>query len=187
MIVLFTLALIFGAVDGGRYLPQNLSAALRTTVEQSIKEFSQGFTIETFDREMETTQAFFSNMKFLLLCFLCGISVLGFPGILFLAVYRGYLLGTTMSIMITGQRWTGFAWFFLTIFPQNLLLVPLIIFATAWSANFSLSVLLGRWEGQIIMRKVFSFFAGFFFLSVVALGSAMLQGFVVPYLIDLFF
>ena len=103
-----------------------------------------------------------------------------------MAAYRGYLLGATMAMMIAKYNWSGFGWFFGAIFPQNILLVPMVLLASAWSADFSLSVLLGRWEGPLIIRKALRLIAAYGGLLLIALGAAMLQGFAVPYFITLF-
>ena len=108
MTALFFIALVWGAINGGSYLPEKMFASLQENVNLLINQLP----LEKMDSRIETTQAFWSNMKFLLLCFLFGISILGFPGLLFLAAYRGYLLGATMSMMIVAHGWTGFAWFF---------------------------------------------------------------------------
>ena len=91
-----------------------------------------------------------------------------------------------MAMMIVKYGWSGFLWFFLAIFPQNLLLVPMILLATAWSADFSLSVLLGRWEGSMIMGKVLRFVAGYGLLVLLGLGAAVIQGLVTPYFVTIF-
>lgn len=182
MTVLFFAALIFGAVGGGSYLPEKIFLDLKATVER----FMTGLPTLELDSRVETIQAFSSNLRFLLLTFLCGIAILGFPGALFLAAYRGYLLGVTMAMMIGGYSWSGFAWFFLAIFPQNLLLVPMVLLAASWSTDFSLSVLLGRWEGSMIFRKALQFMAGYGLLLLIALGAAVVQGYAVPYLVMLF-
>lgn len=182
MTILFFAALVLGAMNGGSFLPPKVLENLQGTIDG----FISNLPVEELDSKIELTQAFFSNTQFLILCFVCGISILGFPGLLFLAAYRGYLLGATMSMMIIKYGWTGFAWFFLTIFPQNLLLVPMILLATAWGADFSLSVLLGRWEGKMIFSKAIHFTSCFFLLVALALSAAMIQGYFVPYLVRLF-
>lgn len=179
---LFFAALVFGAIGNGSYLPEEIFSDLETSVDRLMN----GLSTMELDRQVETVQAFSSNLRLLLLLFLCGITILGFPGALFLAAYRGYLLGATMAMMIAKYGWSGFAWFFGAIFPQNILLVPMVILASAWSADFSLSVLLGRWEGPLIVRKVLRLMVGYSGLLLMALGAAMLQGFAVPYLITLF-
>lgn len=180
--ILFFAALVFGAIGGGSYLPERIFSDLETTVDRLMT----GLAAMELDSQLETAQAFSSNFRFLLLAFLCGITVLGFPCALFLAIYRGYLLGATMALMIAKYGWSGFGWFFGAIFPQNILLVPMVILASAWSADFSLSVLLGRWEGSLIVRKVLRLMIGYGGLLLIALGAAVLQGFAVPYLITLF-
>lgn len=182
MTALFFISLVWGAVNGGSYLPEHMIENLHTTIQILITQLP----LEKLDSRVEMTQAFFSYLKFLLLCFGLGISILGFPGLLFLAAYRGYLFGATMSVMIAEHGWTGFILFFLTVFPANFIAIPMILLATAWSANFSLSVLLGRWEGQSILHKVVLFAGSFFILLFFALGAAMVQGFAVPYLVDLY-
>lgn len=182
MTFLFFAALISGAVGGGSYLPEGIFSDL----EASVDRLMNGLTTMELDNRLETAQAFSSNFRFLLLVFLCGVTILGFPGALFLAAYRGYLLGATMALMIAKYGWLGFGWFFGAIFPQNILLVPMVILASAWSADFSLSVLLGRWEGALIVRKVLRLLVGYVGLLFIAFGAAVLQGFAVPYLIALF-
>ena len=180
--VLFLGALVLGAVGGGGYLPEKIFTDLETTIER----FMTGRATLALDSRLETMEAFSSNARFLLLSFLCGIASLGFPGVLFLAAYRGYLLGATMSMMIVKYGWSGFLWFFLAVFPQNLLLIPMILLATAWSADFSLSVLLGRWEGRLILGKSLRFMVGYGFLLLLGLGAAVIQGFAAPYFVTLF-
>lgn len=179
--LLFFIAFVVGATSGGSYLPEKLFHDLADV----LARFMEGRTGVSLDSSVETMEAFFSHLRFLLLTFLGGIAIFGFPVVLFLTAYRGYLLGATMSIMIVKYGWSGVLWFFLAILPQNLLLVPVILLATAWSADFSLSILLGRWEGRLILKKALRFMVGYGFLMLLALGAAVIQGFLVPYFVTL--
>lgn len=88
-----------------------------------------------------------SNLKVLALMWILGASVLGFPIILFVIGYKGFAIGFCSTFFIEKFSLKGFLFVFLTIFPQNIILIPCLTIAAVTAIKFSrymLDVLTGR-------------------------------------------
>ncbi|MGL4761509.1 MAG: stage II sporulation protein M [Sarcina sp.] len=68
---------------------------------------------------------------------LLGYTLIGFPFVLLINLFKGYILGFTLALVITVLGTSGFGILFTTLIIQNLVFVPIIIMISILSMKSS--------------------------------------------------
>ena len=76
-----------------------------------------------------------------LIIILLGYTLIGFPFVLLINLFKGYILGFTLSLVITVLGVNGFGIIFATLIIQNIIFVPLIIMISILSMKSSIEKL----------------------------------------------
>lgn len=157
---------------------------LNTFVQKLVEALPQS----QIDNALEMRNAFLFN-AFLMLClWFCGITVIGIPLTLPVIFYKGFSLGFSIGFLITGEALKGFVIVLLTIIPQNIILVPLFFIGSMLAISFSLYLIKRPREGGGGLAGVFAKYCGRFALLFLGVGfCALLQGYLAPALLKLFF
>ena len=69
---------------------------------------------------------------------LLGYTLIGFPFVLLINLFKGYILGFTLALVITVLGTSGFGILFTTLIIQNLVFVPIIIMISILSMKSSI-------------------------------------------------
>ncbi len=113
--------------------------------------------------------------------YIAGLTVIGMPVVAAVLFLRGYALGFTTGFLVRQKGVYGFVLVLAEVFPQNVLLLAVFLFAAV--ASFSFSLLLLR-RGFNPETPVFPFFLRYTGMmvagGVVALGAAVVEAYVVP-------
>ncbi|OIK09483.1 stage II sporulation protein M [Bacillus sp. MUM 116] len=169
IIVLFLMGVIFGAIvvnSMGITQKEDLFYYL----SQFFGQISTGKVAETNDLFF---QSFFHNSKFIGLMWILGISIIGLPVILILLFLKGMVVGFTVGFLVSQMGWNGFLLAFVSILPQNLIIIPVFIIMAAFSVIFSIRMIKKQFlkkYGQPIMpffkRYIVALLAAVIFISV---------------------
>lgn len=84
------------------------------------------------------------NLFLLLIIFLSGLSVLGFPAALAAITYKGMALGFCTGLLMETLEDKGSIVILTSLVPQNLVLIPVFVLAAASAANYGLYALRSR-------------------------------------------
>jgi stage II sporulation protein M len=138
--VVFTVGVVFGAV---------LVGALTLDMNQDIGRHLGNFFVNLGeDTAIDPVRSFWSifslNIKWLLLIWLLGMSVVGLPLVLLLDFLKGALVGFTVSFMIAQYGWNGVLFSLTGILPQNLILIPVMLIESAMALIFTLFLVKNR-------------------------------------------
>ncbi|GER72396.1 stage II sporulation protein M [Weizmannia acidilactici] len=137
VIVLFLMGVIFGAV-----IVNSLSIAQKEDLFFYLKQFfGQVSTGKVAAPEDLFRSSFLHNIKFLVLIWVLGISIIGLPLILILLFLKGLVVGFSIGFLVNQMRWGGFLLAFVTVLPQNLLIIPMFIFTSVIAVMFSLNLI----------------------------------------------
>ncbi|MCQ4635383.1 stage II sporulation protein M [Anaerovorax odorimutans] len=85
-----------------------------------------------------------SNLLLLLIIFLAGLSALGFPAALAALTYKGMALGFCTGLIVETLKDKGILVILTSLVPQNLILIPVFILASAAAVNYGLFSLRSR-------------------------------------------
>jgi stage II sporulation protein M len=163
IVVLFLMGVIFGAI-----VVNSMSITQKEDLFYYLSQFfgqvSDGKVTEDNDLFL---QSFLHNSKFIGLIWVLGISIIGLPVILILLFIKGMVVGFTVGFLVSQMGWNGFMLAFVSILPQNLIIIPVFILMAAFSVIFSM-----RMIKQQFMKKygqpILPLFKGYIFSLMVA-------------------
>ncbi|MFF2448716.1 stage II sporulation protein M [Neobacillus sp. NPDC058068] len=163
IVVLFLMGVIFGAI-----VVNSMSITQKEDLFYYLSQFfgqvSDGKVAEDNDLFL---QSFLHNSKFIGLIWVLGISIIGLPVILILLFIKGMVVGFTVGFLVSQMGWNGFMLAFVSILPQNLIIIPVFILMAAFSVIFSM-----RMIKQQFMKKyaqpILPFFKGYILALIVA-------------------
>lgn len=143
--VLFLVGVVFGAL-----LVNSLSLEQSQEINRYLGSFfhmlDQGGAV---DGKAYFKEAFGTHLKWFVLIWVLGLSVIGLPLILVLDFLKGVLIGFTVGYFVGQMSWKGMLFAFISIAPQNLLIIPAILIMSVAAISFSLHFIRNR----LMLRK----------------------------------
>lgn len=181
IVVLFLMGVIFGAIV--------VNSMSITQKEDLFYYLSQFFGQVSGDKVAEDNdlflQSFFHNSKFIGLMWILGISIIGLPVILILLFIKGMVVGFTVGFLVSQMGWQGFLLAFVSILPQNLIIIPVFILMAALSVIFSLRMIKKQFMKKYA-QPIIPFFKRYIFalfVAVVCISAASgIEAYLSPWL-----
>ncbi|WP_071395657.1 stage II sporulation protein M [Bacillus tuaregi] len=137
VIVLFLMGVIFGAI-----VVNSLSFGQKEDLFYYLTQFfgqvSNGKIATSHDLFL---QSFLHNSKYIGLIGLLGISIIGLPIILILLFIKGMVVGFTVGFLVSQMGWNGFLLSFVSVLPQNFLIIPVFIVTATVAVTISLKMI----------------------------------------------
>ncbi len=128
--------------------------------------------------------ATFENLVFFGAVYFAGLSVIGAPVMLALIFVRGFALGFAASLIIGRQGLPGILLACASLLPQNIILLPAMIFAGVAALSFSLLLVRRGFNPRVTVWSNFLRYTAAICASLsVAIGSGLVEAFVSPYLL----
>ncbi|MFE8695579.1 stage II sporulation protein M [Cytobacillus sp. FJAT-53684] len=145
VIVLFLMGVIFGAV---------IVNSLSFTQKEDLFYYLSQFFGQVSDGNVAAgndlfRQSFLHNTKYIGLMWILGISIIGLPVILILLFMKGMVVGFTVGFLVNQMGWDGFLLSFVTVLPQNIIIIPVFIISATIAVSFSLKMI-----SRQFMKKV---------------------------------
>ncbi|MBU8565449.1 stage II sporulation protein M [Virgibacillus pantothenticus] len=177
MVILFLTGIIFGAI---------LVNSMNFVQKQDLFFYLERFFKQVTDNEQAAyieifKNSFFYHIKYLLLLFVLGLSVIGLPLVWILIFLKGLVVGFSVGFMVNQLGMNGLFLASLSIAPQNFLIIPVYIIAGSLAMIFSLT-LLSKLFSNRIAQPVFQPFGRyvllFSLLILFASIAALLETFV---------
>jgi len=182
--VIFAAGIIFG-VMGVHELDDNQIKDL----VQYVDGFINNLPTASVDASLETRHALIINLKTLFYIWFLGLTVIGIPLTIIITFSRGFILGFTTGFLIQQKSFQGVLVVLLTVLPQNLLFIPVVLIAAVSSIAFSFFVIRGKFAGKTInlSKRFIGYTFSFVVLALFAFLSALIQGYVSPSLVKAVF
>ncbi|UCZ54688.1 stage II sporulation protein M [Bacillus shivajii] len=174
-IYLFTIVLLFMGVIFGAIIVNSLSFAQKNDLYAYLSLFFGQVEQGEFASSTEMfTQSFAHYGKYLGLMWFLGLSVIGVPVIFILLFIKGLVVGFTVGFLVNQMGFDGFLLSFATVFPQNIILIPIFVVVATVATAFSLKI----WK-QITKRgyePIFQYFISYsIFLLVTGASVALVS------------
>ncbi|MGO4888303.1 stage II sporulation protein M [Anaerobacillus sp. MEB173] len=136
-IVLFLMGVIFGAI---------VVNSLSLTHKYDLYMYLSQFFGQVADGHFANSAAMFSQSfahyaKYVGMMWLLGLSIIGLPIILILLFLKGLMVGFTVGFLVNQMGMPGFVLSFVSIMPQNFIIVPAFIIVGTASVAFSLKMI----------------------------------------------
>lgn len=181
LILLLLLGIIIGHYQVV-YLETGVRSNLRDMIDNYLRlqqaDLNSGFTI--------LKSIFFNQAKTVLLIWFLGLTVIGWPLILALVFVRGLSLGFTISFLIREKAGAGIIMTLLSILPQNLVYMPLIIFWSVMAMNFSIYLLRGRDDARMSRGRSLVIYTSLLLICIlVVLAGSLVEAYLSPWLLSL--
>lgn len=179
VIVLFLMGVIFGAV-----IVNSLSFSQK---EDLFYYLSQFFIQMSDGKEATANDLFFQsllhNSKFIGLMWLLGISIIGLPVILVLLFLKGMVVGFTVGFLVNQMSWKGFLLSFVSVLPQNFIIVPIFIMMAVITITFSIQMVRRQFMKKIstpILPLLSSYFVALMLALVCLSAAAAVEAYLSP-------
>jgi len=166
---------------------------LNSSQVKELVDFVDGFInnlpTAAVNASLETRHALTVNLKTLFYIWLLGLMVIGIPLTMIIVFTRGFIFGFTVSFLIEQKLFQGILVVLLTVLPQNVLFIPVILVAAVFSISFSLFVVKGKFAGKTLnlSKKFVSYTLTFVVLGLFVVLASFIQGYVSPSLVKAVF
>ncbi|GAE36858.1 stage II sporulation protein M [Halalkalibacter akibai] len=165
--VLFLIGIVFGAI---------VVNSLSLTQKHDLYMYLNQFFGHVQEGELANASAIFSQSfahyaKYFGLMWILGLSIIGLPVILVLLFLKGVVVGFTVGFLVNQMGMSGFFLSFVSIMPQNFILVPAFIIVGTASISFCLKMV----RQQFMKRANLPIFPQFmkYSLLILCVGSAL--------------
>jgi stage II sporulation protein M len=177
IIVLFLMGVIFGAI-----VVNSLNFGQKQDLYYYLTRFFGQVSSGNFASAYEMfQQSYFHNIKYVGLMWVLGISIIGLPIILILLFLKGVVVGFTVGFLVNQMGWHGFLLSFVSVMPQNLIVIPAFIIMGVLSVAFSLKMV----RNQFIKRAyepVFPMIVRYTLVMVLVSVTLLASSFIEAYL-----
>ncbi|MDQ1909497.1 stage II sporulation protein M [Paenibacillus sp. GD4] len=177
--VIFVTGVVFGAV---------MVHALSLEQKQEIMRYLSNFFTNVEQGSIGTDvrasfqDTFAMHIKWILIIWVLGMSVIGLPLILILDFLKGVLVGFTVSYLVGQLSWTGLLFALVSVVPPNLIIIPALLICSVTAIAFSIYMVKSRFiarQGKVY--EPFMRFSGTILASGVLLcGVAYFEAKVSP-------
>ncbi|OAB32682.1 stage II sporulation protein M [Paenibacillus macquariensis subsp. defensor] len=138
--VLFLVGVIFGAL---------MVNALSLEQQQDLARYLGNYFVVLDQGSTGTEQVTYWNiallhLKWVGLIWICGLSVIGLPGILILDFLKGVLIGFTVGYLVGQFSWKGLLFALVSVAPHNLFVIPVLVLCSVAAISFSLHIIKNR-------------------------------------------
>ncbi|QGT98988.1 Stage II sporulation protein M (SpoIIM) [Candidatus Syntrophocurvum alkaliphilum] len=130
--------------------------------------------------------AFMNQAKTILLIWFLGLTVIGFPLILAVVFLKGFSLGFTISFLIQEKAAAGIIIALVSIAPQNIIYIPILLVWAVMAINFSINIVKGKENNKVSFgaRLITYSILLFIFLILIFIG-AFIESYLSPWLLSL--
>jgi stage II sporulation protein M len=181
--VLFMMGIIFGT-----FTVQSLGYAQQSELydyfQHYITEVNKGAIVE---HQYALAQNFIHYVKYTGAIWLLGLSIIGLPVILLMVFLKGVFVGFSVGFLVHQLGWKGLGLSFLSIVPQNLIAIPLLITLSVISISFSTQLiryLFGTRRGYG-KPNIARYFGIMLIVAVVSFTIALFETYLSPILMRL--
>ncbi|EGL82482.1 stage II sporulation protein M [Caldalkalibacillus thermarum TA2.A1] len=164
--VLFVMGIIFGTLT-----VQSLGYAQQHELYTYFQQFLEQFAKENFvDPGYAFYQNFIHYVKYVGIIWVLGLSIIGLPVILIMVFLKGVFVGFTVGFLVHQMGLKGFLLSFVSVIPQNMVVVPLILMMSVISISFSLKLMAHLFRQNRVNREL----SLAKYVSVMALAAVIL-------------
>lgn len=180
---LYAITLLFMCIGIviGVYSVKYMDVSVKTELVKFLMTCSEGLNSESIDKKYILYNALKNNFSIILVIWFLGLTLLGSPLILVVDIIKGFTIGFTSSIIISGFGTKGVLLNLLAIFPQNLIYLPCIIISSVLAIEFSIFLLKNKSvnrESNLI--QIMSYSSIYAFLVIIVVLGCIVEVYFTP-------
>lgn len=143
--VLLVMGVIFGAI-----VVNSLGGVQKDDLFDYLgRFFGQIAQNEISGQQAMFNQSFTHYIKYIGLMWVLGLSIIGLPVILILLFLKGIVVGFTVGFLVNQMGWNGFLLSFVSVLPQNIILIPAFVIIGTAAISFSLKMIKGQFSKRM--------------------------------------
>lgn len=177
MVILFLTGIIFCAV-----IVNSMNFIQKQDLFFYVERFFKQISLEeSAENKVILIGSFVYHIKYLLLLFVLGLTIIGLPIIWILVFVKGLVVGFSVGFIVNQLGLKGLLFAALSIAPQNFLVIPIYIIAGSLSMIFSLklfAILLNRHISSPIYQLFSRYIVVYLFLIAISFVSSLLEAFI---------
>ncbi|MDF2714221.1 MAG: spoIIM [Paenibacillus sp.] len=179
--VLFVMGVIFGALMVNALSPGQKEEMARH-MNSFIQIVNQG---SEFGGQATLWESFSLHLKWIALIWILGLSVVGLPLIFVLDFLKGVLIGFSVGYLVGQMSWKGMLFAFVSIAPQNLIVIPALVMCSVGACAFSIYIVKNRFiQKRGALYPMFIRYTSMAFsMAALLFGVAMLEAYLSPVMI----
>ena len=179
IIVLFLMGVICGSI---------IVNSLSFTQKEDLLYYLTRFFGEVETGTVTASSAMFAesvkhNIQYIGLIWILGISIIGIPLILILLFLKGMVVGFTVGFLVNAMSWKGFQIALVAVLPQNIILVPIMIFITTLSLALSMQLISRVFLKQVrqpIKPILLKYVLSFIVCILLIVGAGVIEAYFSP-------
>lgn len=182
------IALIFTAgLIIGNYKVPGLEGGVRNHLLDLLNNYLQAESQDSMNGTTLLFYAFLNQAKSIIGIWFLGLTVIGMPLILALVFLKGFSLGFTIGFLVQEKAGAGILIAILSILPQNLVYIPLLIIWSVVGVNFSVFIATGR-QGRAgsLGRALASYVMLMLVFLLILLIGAFIEAYFSPWFLQSF-
>lgn len=185
LIVIFILGLVFGSLFIN-FITDSDKVILKeqvTTYFSSVKKLSNDvFGINVFLSES------LNNVIQLLIIFILGVSMVGSFTVVIILFFKGFMLGTTLSVIILNYQLKGVVGALLYVFPVMVINVLIYVFLSFFALHASIKFLKALLKKDNLNFKTFlgKYLLSFIISLILIIITSLIDAYLTPLLLKLF-
>lgn len=186
---LFITVIFMIGIIVGNYKVPGLEGGVRSHLLGLIDSYLLGNNQVDINGSKLLLLAFINQAKTFLAIWFLGLTVIGMPLILAIVFLKGMALGFTVGFLVQEKAGVGVLISILTILPQNLIYIPLLIIWSVVGIKFSIYIAVGRQGSGIsfsLGRALLSYSLGLSLVLILVIIGAIMEGLLSPWLLHQF-
>jgi stage II sporulation protein M len=178
VIVIFILGISFGAIA-----VKTLDYTSRQSIFSYFNDFIKGYEEIEYSGKSLISESIKFNIINILIIWVFGISVILMPLITVLLFFKGFVLGFTVGFLVNEFGFKGIIIALVTVFPQNIIIIPVYLLATVTAVYFSLR-LIKYYRGRERLRgeDLGTYTMEMAVFGIALLGGSIVETFISPFL-----
>jgi stage II sporulation protein M len=183
LLLIFIIGVIFGSI-----FITILDEQDKNNVLNQMTSFFNQIKANKIDYLSVFKNSITSNLLYIALVFILGISIIGIPVVIIMLFLKGFMIGFSIATIITKYKFIGIIGSLSYIFP-HVIISMLIIFAISYYAlKLSFSILKAVIEKKTInFSEVINRYSLIMIISIIIMViSSLIETFISPYIIKLF-
>lgn len=184
--LLITVVFLIGILVG-EYKSLGLTSGVKNHLLALIDDYLQGGVSVDLDKQVILLNSFINQGKSVIAVWFLGLTIIGMPLILGVVFLKGFSLGFTISFLIKERGVSGVLISLLSILPQNLIYIPLLIIWSVLGINFTFYITRGRlMSGVPLSRGLIRYSLLMLASLAIALAGALIEAYLSPWFLSLF-
>lgn len=171
---------------GGAFGVQKLQVDQARELSLYLDRFLQQAGMLEVDSSKALWSVLYNDIMIILTVYLLGLTVIGIPVMLGIVFTRGFVLGFTIGFLSREKSVQGVILTFVAILPQNIFLIPALLFGGVASLSFALLLARRFYNSKVLIWPSFVVYSGFMLLVMVfSVGAGLIEVYCTPLLLKL--